>query len=264
MGNCYDRMYNYVYLIKNKINKMIYIGVHKTDNLEDGYMGSGTKLKKDQVEYGIENFTKSIICFCNSYKEALAVEQQLVNRDFVLNENTYNQIIGGCHVEGSVDLFLIMSKAQKLRFKGVEARAQISENMKKIWARPGYKEKMINTIYENEDRNKKVSDGIKRWIENHPQEHKARMEKINKNLSKIEKMANSHRGAIRTESAKNNIKDGIRNYIKNNPEDSSIKHGKGCVYIHNETLNLRKRINKLDNIPDGWKLGLGPRKNGRR
>ncbi len=264
MSNCYNRKYNYVYLIKNKINKIIYIGVHKTDNLEDGYMGSGIKLKKDQIQYGIENFTKSIICFCNSYKEALDIEKQLVNKDFVLNENTYNQILGGSHVEGSMDLFLIMSKAQKLRFRNIEARNQISENMKKIWARPGYKQKMIKSVYENENRNKKISDGIKDWIQNNPTQHKQKMEKINKNPDKIEKMANTHRGTTRTENAKNNIKEGIRDYIKNNPEDSSIKHGKGCIYIHNEELNLRKKINKSDNIPDGWKPGLGPRKNGRR
>lgn len=37
--------YHYVYLIVNKIDLKLYIGKHSTNDLNDGYFGSGADLK---------------------------------------------------------------------------------------------------------------------------------------------------------------------------------------------------------------------------
>lgn len=54
-------MFYYLYEIKNLINNKIYVGVHKTNDLNDGYMGSGKVIKRAMEKHGTENFTKVIL-----------------------------------------------------------------------------------------------------------------------------------------------------------------------------------------------------------
>lgn len=63
------KKYNYVYKITNTINGKIYIGKHSTDDLEDGYMGSGVRLHKAYKKYGLVNFKKEVIDYYNSEEE---------------------------------------------------------------------------------------------------------------------------------------------------------------------------------------------------
>jgi hypothetical protein len=89
-----DRKY-LVYQITNKINKMIYIGVHITRNINDGYMGSGRKITKAISEYGISNFEKVILYQFDNESDMIKKESELVNDSFLKRGDVYNIIIGG-------------------------------------------------------------------------------------------------------------------------------------------------------------------------
>ena len=87
--------YYYLYQIRNKNNGMIYIGVHCSNKIRDRYMGSGTRIKEVIKKEGIENFEKSILEFFENKEDMLQREKEVVNKDFIKRNDTYNLIIGG-------------------------------------------------------------------------------------------------------------------------------------------------------------------------
>lgn len=84
-----------VYQITNLINNKIYIGIHSTYDLNDGYMGSGSYLKRAIKKYGIENFQKDILFDFDNPEEMILKESELVDRKFIARKDVYNIKLGG-------------------------------------------------------------------------------------------------------------------------------------------------------------------------
>lgn len=90
-----EKKYNLIYIILNEVNGKTYIGAHSTNDLDDGYMGSGTALKRAQEKYGIEKFKKTILYDFDSLKEMYEKEEEIVNEDFIKSKFNYNIKLGG-------------------------------------------------------------------------------------------------------------------------------------------------------------------------
>ena len=88
-------MFYYLYEIRNLINDNIYVGVHKTTDMDDGYMGSGKILKRAIHKYGSENFQKTILEMFDDQEQMFQREEEIVNDEFLLREDTYNLRRGG-------------------------------------------------------------------------------------------------------------------------------------------------------------------------
>lgn len=88
-------MHYYLYRITNKVNNKIYVGVHKTRNLDDGYMGSGKIIKAAILKHGAENFQKEILETFDDAASMYEREKQVVDKEFLAREDTYNLRRGG-------------------------------------------------------------------------------------------------------------------------------------------------------------------------
>lgn len=113
-----ERKHNIVYKTTNIVTNKFYYGVHSTDNLDDGYMGSGSVLKKSIKKYGKENFTKEIIADYPTRKEASNHEASIVTLDLIELKECYNLKTGGDN--------------EYTHYQSVETRAKISERTKGV------------------------------------------------------------------------------------------------------------------------------------
>jgi len=88
-------MYYIIYKTTNLIDGRYYIGCHQTNDLNDGYLGSGKYLKRAIKKYGKENFKFEILNFASSKEEMFSIERSIVNEDLVNDPLTYNLKLGG-------------------------------------------------------------------------------------------------------------------------------------------------------------------------
>lgn len=84
-----------IYKITNLLDGKMYIGKHKTSNIDDGYMGSGMLLKRAIMKHGIENFHKEWLMFCEDEEEMNYMERVFVDQTWVDRSDTYNLKLGG-------------------------------------------------------------------------------------------------------------------------------------------------------------------------
>lgn len=147
-----DKRYHYLYQITNLLDGKIYIGIHSTTNLEDGYEGSGILLGRAISKYGLNNFEKEILSFYNNRMEVAKAEFEIVNEEFVNDPNTYNMTIGGEVQDRWKDDSYIEYISEVCR-----------ESAKKQWADPKMREKMIKSINTEEARHKKSEGNKRAW-----------------------------------------------------------------------------------------------------
>lgn len=119
--------------------------MHSTDNLEDGYLGSGKILGYSRRKYGDENHKKEILEYCNSRQELQEKEKQIVTSALMENELCVNLKIGG---NGGG---IFWSKDQ-------HRNASISGNISKNRDHVSLQEKRLKTMRERDSFNRIMPD----------------------------------------------------------------------------------------------------------
>lgn len=94
-ANIINKRYHFTYQTRNNINGMLYIGRHSTDNINDGYIGSGKLLRRAISKYGKDNFSIEILCFFDSLQDLIEEEKFIVDDSWCKNPKSYNIVLGG-------------------------------------------------------------------------------------------------------------------------------------------------------------------------
>ena len=174
-----QKKYHFTYKTTNLINGRYYLGMHSTNRIDDGYLGSGKRLYYELNKYGRDNFKFEILEQFDSREELVQAEINLITEQDVKNSNCLNLKQGG---EGGW--------SEEVRKKGkIAAKAYMEEK----WKNPEYREKMIG-LMNNTDRKDikkaRTSNTLKQYYKNNPGISIGRVHKP----ETIEKMKQSHKG----------------------------------------------------------------------
>lgn len=217
-------MFYLIYKITNTVNNKIYIGKHKTKNKEDGYMGSGTVLKRAFEKYGVDKFVKEILYEFSSEEEMDNMERLIVDDDFIKREDTYNVMVGGSGGFGFINNNNLNNSANN---------HYMAEN------------KRLEMLKNDDEFKKRFSEAVKSGL----------TEEIIKQISESLKKTWKENGfpwtgRSHTEYTKRKI--GEKNRT-NHIGDKNSQYG--TMWICNTNTNENKKIKNTDTIPGGWKKG---------
>jgi len=180
-----------VYKIINLETNQYYIGVHKTDNPKDSYLGSGIHITRQVKLYGRDHFKKEILYKFDDEKEAYEKEKELIsqNIDNSLCLNIGPGGIGGATFTGrkhSEETKLLISKRMSGKNLSVERRKQISERLKnrpcseetRLKISEAIKRRHIEGKYTYKTENiGKIAEGLKRYWDKKGRKNKPRNKK---------------------------------------------------------------------------------------
>lgn len=103
------RKFHYIYKVTRVDNGKYYIGMHSTDDLEDGYFGSGKIITASIKKHGKEKHIKEILEFCDSRESLKEREKDRVSNELLSDPLCMNIRLGGHggwdHVNNGSDLY---------------------------------------------------------------------------------------------------------------------------------------------------------------
>lgn len=148
-----------LYKTTNLVNGRYYIGVHKTSNPSDAYLGSGLALKRAIKLYGRPSFVKEVLAVFDTAEEAYLAEQKIV---VTADEDpkSYNLMRGGVggfdHINTNRHLYPQPMKDPEIVRRNLESRQRSLEKD------PQLKQRLSDVARQNLTKAVEVNTGKKR------------------------------------------------------------------------------------------------------
>ena len=86
---------HYLYKTTCIVNNRYYIGMHSTNNLNDGYLGSGRRLTASVRKHGVNNHEKKILQFLETRELLIEAEIKAITPEMLTDVNCMNLMCGG-------------------------------------------------------------------------------------------------------------------------------------------------------------------------
>lgn len=86
---------HYIYKTTCLVTGRYYLGMHSTNNLDDGYMGSGKRLRYSIRKHGIENHVKEILEFFETRDLLIEAEMKAITPNMITDKDCMNLMSGG-------------------------------------------------------------------------------------------------------------------------------------------------------------------------
>jgi hypothetical protein len=138
-----EKKYNYIYKTTNLKNGKFYVGMHSTNNLNDGYLGSGDRLRRSIRRNGKDNFKLEILEFLPDRTSLSLREKELINEDLLKDPMCMNLSLGG---QGGL----------KNIEHGIKLKEGASKWAKAQWQNTEYRNKITNVLRNNMKENHKL------------------------------------------------------------------------------------------------------------
>ena len=88
-------MEHIIYKTTNSLNHRFYVGMHSTKNIDDGYLGSGRRIKAEIKKYGKENFVREVLEYYPTREALCKREAELVCEEMLSDLLCLNLKNGG-------------------------------------------------------------------------------------------------------------------------------------------------------------------------
>jgi hypothetical protein len=90
-----QKKFHFLYKTTCVVTGRYYYGIHSTNNLDDGYLGSGRRLRYSVRKYGKDKHIREILEFANDRKAIFAREAEVANLNEVAKKDCMNLSVGG-------------------------------------------------------------------------------------------------------------------------------------------------------------------------
>lgn len=225
-----------VYKILNLITDEYYIGVHKTSNVNDSYLGSGIHIKNQVKKYGKDNFKKEILFEFDEEKDAYEKEIQLINENI---NNTLCLNIGPGGIGGS-------------KFKGRHHTIETKlKNKLQSTGRVWIHNEIESRFPKKEDLKYYLDNGWK--IGKHKKDCKVGRKAWNKGLKYSD-------NRLFNEEHKRKISQSLKSYYKNRSDKLGYKHSEESrkkmsqnSYLHKYGMSEEEKEKRRIKMKEIWK-----------